>query len=209
MHRNVTHNKCYATCGQFADTTLDFLRDKGFTKLEEVEVMPENVRFGLPPEKYWRYEPTLISAAPEPFLFSFADDYTSLLYVRLDAPGQPVEQVLATVIAFLAAGFPCVFGFTVCTAVTQEPQIPFPTLFDGVRGGQAVMAVGFDDNRTLDLQGAHSAAPIWAEFMKRALQYRAYRNAKRFEAPDGIVSVEIDPQSGMPATPFCPFSETR
>ncbi|MFZ0508073.1 MAG: IS630 family transposase [Methylocella sp.] len=28
MHRHVTHNKCYATCGQFADTTLDFLRDK-------------------------------------------------------------------------------------------------------------------------------------------------------------------------------------
>ena len=28
MHRNVTHNKCYATCGHFADATLDFLRDK-------------------------------------------------------------------------------------------------------------------------------------------------------------------------------------
>jgi len=28
MHKNVTHNKCYATCGQFADATLDFLRDK-------------------------------------------------------------------------------------------------------------------------------------------------------------------------------------
>jgi penicillin-binding protein 1B len=72
-----------------------------------------------------------------------------------------------------------------------------------------VVWVGFDDNRTLDLQGAHSAAPIWAEFMKRALQYRAYRNAKRFEAPDGIVSVEIDPQSGMPATPFCPKTKNE
>jgi hypothetical protein len=28
MHRNVTHNKCYATCGQFADAALDFLRGK-------------------------------------------------------------------------------------------------------------------------------------------------------------------------------------
>jgi transposase len=28
MHKHVTHNKCYATCAQFADTTLDFLRDK-------------------------------------------------------------------------------------------------------------------------------------------------------------------------------------
>ena len=27
MHKNVTHNKCYAKCAQFADATLDFLRD--------------------------------------------------------------------------------------------------------------------------------------------------------------------------------------
>jgi transposase len=28
MHRNVTHNKTYATCAQFADAALDFLREK-------------------------------------------------------------------------------------------------------------------------------------------------------------------------------------
>jgi transposase len=28
MHRNVTHNKTYATCAQFADAALNFLRDK-------------------------------------------------------------------------------------------------------------------------------------------------------------------------------------
>ena len=27
MHRNVTHNKCYATLAQFAAATLGFLRD--------------------------------------------------------------------------------------------------------------------------------------------------------------------------------------
>jgi 4-hydroxy-3-methylbut-2-enyl diphosphate reductase len=32
------------------EQTVEFLRDKGFTDLHEVEVMPENVRFGLPPE---------------------------------------------------------------------------------------------------------------------------------------------------------------
>jgi len=67
-----------------------------------------------------------------------------------------------------------------------------------------IVWVGFDDNRQLDLEGAHSALPIWTEFMKRALQYRAYRSAQPFEAPDGIVSVQIDPESGMLATPFCP-----
>ena len=67
-----------------------------------------------------------------------------------------------------------------------------------------VVWVGFDDNKELDLEGAHSAAPIWTEFMKRALDYREYRDAKPFQAPAGIVSIEIDPQSGMPATPYCP-----
>lgn len=72
-----------------------------------------------------------------------------------------------------------------------------------------IVWVGFDDSRELDIEGAHSAAPIWADFMKRALAYRAYRDAKPFEAPDGVVSVEIDSQSGMPATPFCPNRKTE
>jgi 4-hydroxy-3-methylbut-2-en-1-yl diphosphate reductase len=29
---------------------IEFLTSKGFTNVKEVEVMPENVRFGLPPE---------------------------------------------------------------------------------------------------------------------------------------------------------------
>jgi penicillin-binding protein 1B len=72
-----------------------------------------------------------------------------------------------------------------------------------------IVWVGFDDNRELNLEGAHSALPIWTEFMKRALQFREYRNARPFDAPDGIVSVQIDPQSGMPATPLCPTTRTE
>lgn len=67
-----------------------------------------------------------------------------------------------------------------------------------------IVWVGFDDNRELDIEGAHSAAPIWAMFMKKALDYREYRDAKPFKAPDGIVTIDIDPLSGMPATPMCP-----
>lgn len=67
-----------------------------------------------------------------------------------------------------------------------------------------IVWVGFDDNRDLALEGAHSAAPIWAQFMKSALQFREYRDTKPFTAPDGIVTVDIDPESGMLATPACP-----
>ena len=72
-----------------------------------------------------------------------------------------------------------------------------------------VVWVGFDDNRELNLEGAHSAAPIWAEFMKRALEYREYRDTKPFRAPAGIVSITIDPESGMPATPACPKTRSE
>jgi penicillin-binding protein 1B len=67
-----------------------------------------------------------------------------------------------------------------------------------------VVWVGFDDNRELNLEGAHSALPIWTEFMKRAIQLRSYRDAKPFPAPQGVVTLDIDPESGMPATPSCP-----
>jgi penicillin-binding protein 1B len=68
-----------------------------------------------------------------------------------------------------------------------------------------VVWVGFDDNRELDLEGAHSALPIWTEFMKRALLLRRYADAKPFEAPNGVVTVTIDPESGMPANAQCPM----
>jgi len=32
------------------EDVVNYLRQNGFTRVEEVEVMPENVRFGLPPE---------------------------------------------------------------------------------------------------------------------------------------------------------------
>jgi penicillin-binding protein 1B len=67
-----------------------------------------------------------------------------------------------------------------------------------------IVWVGFDDNRELDLEGAKSALPIWTEFMKRALEYKEYKNAKPFDRPDGVLAVEIDPLSGQLATSACP-----
>ena len=64
--------------------------------------------------------------------------------------------------------------------------------------------VGFDDNTEMPLEGAKAALPIWTEFMKRAHSYREYRNVAQFQAPDGIVTVEIDPLSGQLATAACP-----
>jgi penicillin-binding protein 1B len=72
-----------------------------------------------------------------------------------------------------------------------------------------VVWVGFDDNTELPLQGYQAALPIWTEFMKRAHQYREYKNVSEFPAPDGIVTASIDPLSGELATPSCPRSHAE
>ena len=70
----------------------------------------------------------------------------------------------------------------------------------------AVVWVGFDDNRDLGLSGGNAPAPIWAEFMKRAVALPAYRDVQPFEMPEGVTKVTIDPETLQLATPECPIT---
>ena len=66
-----------------------------------------------------------------------------------------------------------------------------------------IVWVGFDDNRELDLEGSKSALPIWTEFMKRALKIGI--PVRPFDKPPkGIVSVNVDPDTGLLASDLCP-----
>jgi penicillin-binding protein 1B len=67
-----------------------------------------------------------------------------------------------------------------------------------------VVWIGFDDNRDLGLSGTNTAAPVWTEFMKRAVKIPRYADTREFKEPDGDVAVSVDPQSGQLATPSCP-----
>ena len=67
-----------------------------------------------------------------------------------------------------------------------------------------VVWVGFDDNRDLGLSGSQSAAPVWADFMKRAVQLPAYHNTQTFQPPPGMIQEVVDPETGQLATPLCP-----
>ena len=67
-----------------------------------------------------------------------------------------------------------------------------------------VVWVGFDDNRDLGLSGSESAAPIWGEFMKRAVALPQYKMTEDFDPPPGVLQETIDPQSGQLATSSCP-----
>jgi penicillin-binding protein 1B len=70
----------------------------------------------------------------------------------------------------------------------------------------AIVWVGFDDNRDLGLSGANAPAPIWAEFMNRAIELPAYRDVHGFEMPEGVTRLTIDPETLQLATPECPIT---
>jgi penicillin-binding protein 1B len=69
-----------------------------------------------------------------------------------------------------------------------------------------IVWVGNDDYTNLDLEGAHAAAPIWAEFMKTAVQLPQYSDTNEFKPPDGVQIVKIDKSSNLLSDETCPDS---
>jgi penicillin-binding protein 1B len=67
-----------------------------------------------------------------------------------------------------------------------------------------VVWVGFDDYSDLRLSGAQTAAPIWTEFMKKAVALPNYSDTKPFAQPNGVVDVQLDKATNLLATPACP-----
>jgi penicillin-binding protein 1B len=69
-----------------------------------------------------------------------------------------------------------------------------------------VVWVGNDDYTDVQIEGAHAAAPIWAEFMKRAVLLPQYSDTNGFSAPDGVEIVSIDKASNLLSDETCPES---
>jgi penicillin-binding protein 1B len=67
-----------------------------------------------------------------------------------------------------------------------------------------IVWVGYDDYSDLRLSGAQTAAPVWAEFMKKAVTLPQYSDAKPFSQPPGVVDVQLDKTTNLLATPACP-----
>ena len=69
-----------------------------------------------------------------------------------------------------------------------------------------IIWIGNDDYSDLEMSGGATAAPIWAEFMKRAVKLPQYSKTKYFPQPAGISTVQIDRDSGKIADSSCPSS---
>src|SRR5580698_3761922 len=71
-----------------------------------------------------------------------------------------------------------------------------------------IVWVGYDDYSDIRLSGAQTAAPIWAEFMKKAVTLPEYADVKPFSQPEGVVDVQLDKITNRLATPSCPDDYT-
>jgi len=71
-----------------------------------------------------------------------------------------------------------------------------------------IVWVGYDDYSDIRLSGAQTAAPIWAEFMKKAVALPQYDDVKPFTQPQGVVDVQLDKITNRLATPACPDDYT-
>ncbi|HEX7318396.1 MAG TPA: PBP1A family penicillin-binding protein [Pyrinomonadaceae bacterium] len=70
-----------------------------------------------------------------------------------------------------------------------------------------VVWVGFDDGGELDLTGADAALPAWTDFVKRAVELRPELGGAEFARPASVTFVDIDPETGLVASPSCPLRE--
>ncbi len=129
-------------------TTRNFMHQTGDTGAYLRTTMGALALFGVPPEEYWPYNIGSFDQEPPAFCYSFASNYKAIQYFRLDPPGSATEDALKSIKKQLAAGIPSMFGFTVYNSISQannSGRIPFPADGDGVIGGHAIVAVGFDD----------------------------------------------------------------
>ncbi len=71
-----------------------------------------------------------------------------------------------------------------------------------------VVWVGNDDYTDLGIEGARAALPIWAKFMKSAVELPQYSDTEEFIPPSGVELVALDKGTNLLADESCPDDYT-
>ena len=71
-----------------------------------------------------------------------------------------------------------------------------------------IVWVGNDDYSDLKIQGATAAAPIWGDFMKRAVALPQYSDTHEFPVPAGVTLASLDKATNLLADASCPDDYT-
>lgn len=133
--------------------TRNLMGETGDTGAYLRDTMKALVLFGTPPEQYWKYDIPKFDQEPPAFCYAFAENYKAIKYYRIDPPGLATTAVLSAIRQQLAAGLPQMFGFTVYSSIPSsgdgKGEIPFPRRGEKVLGGHAIVAVGYDDNKSI------------------------------------------------------------
>src|SRR5947209_17444087 len=132
-------------------TTRDLLGWTGDTGAYLRSAMEALVLFGTPPERYWPYDITKFDIEPSAFLYALGSNYQATKYFRLDPNGAPTTQVLQNIKAYLAAGFPSMFGFPVYDEYMHVPadgKPGFQWQHSNNMGGMAKETVATEDKLT-------------------------------------------------------------
>ncbi|BAY48546.1 hypothetical protein SAMD00079811_61710 [Scytonema sp. HK-05] len=135
--------------------TRSLMQREGDSGASVRDTMKAMVAFGVCPEQYWTYEEDKFDEEPTPFCYSFAENYKTLKYFRLDYASISRYTLLAQVKVLLASEIPCIFGFTLYNSVydefnVQKGHIPLPHKRDKVIGGHTVVAVGYHDRKKIE-----------------------------------------------------------
>lgn len=130
-------------------TTRNLLHWTGDTGAWLRTTMKAMVLFGIPPEEYYPYDVSRFDEEPGAFCYAFGQNYQSINYYRLDKTTRSSDELLTRIKNFLSAGYPSMFGFTVYNFGNDKGEFLFPGRSDRVKGGHAVVAVGYDDNRKI------------------------------------------------------------
>ncbi len=146
--RYVDHSRLFLYKG--TRNLLGWTGDQGAYLRSTMQAM---VMLGVPPEDNWPYDVARFDDEPPSFCYALGQAYKALRYYRLDPPGTGLKALVPAITRSLAAGLPCMFGFTVYTSFPRvgdgQVDVPMPQPRERRAGGHAVVAVGYDDARAI------------------------------------------------------------
>lgn len=150
-------------------TTRNLLGWRGDTGAYVRTTLKAMAKFGVCEERYWPYEISKFDDEPTAWCYANAATARTLRYFRLDRQGTRTgEELLNLIKTVIALGMPVTFGFSVYNFGNAAGEFPMPKKGDRLRGGHAVVAVGFDDGRVINgstgaLHIRNSWGELWGE----------------------------------------------
>jgi C1A family cysteine protease len=138
--------------------TRNLMKKNGDTGASIRATMASMALFGVLPERYYPYNPEDFDEEPPAFCYSYAKEYQAIQYYRLDPPSISRNELLNLIKTFLDHKLPSMFGTPLFTSYRysgNDGEIAFPSRFEELEGGHAMMVVGYDNGKEIrnDISG--------------------------------------------------------